>query len=537
MSVEGFKKFFEQATGNQPYEWQVDVAKQILEMDRGILSVTAETGSGKTEAVVIPSLYRGRQVIVVEPYRALIEDMVDRFTSMLSRLSKHVDAPYTLGVDYGGEHFVEECMDGSYREVKTRKPFGTDILLTTMDEMLYRLLSVGPERKASLYSVLVRLGTPIVFFDEAHSYSTEAANPLVTLVNEAVSMALYTPVVIASATLPSSFKEHLKLLVERNGLPFKEYEAPKRERKTGKAIVHVKIEEKGADAMASHTLRLAEKGFKTILVRTIVPETAYSVYSRLVERLKGKYSVGILHGRMPIKDRAKVFRALKQDVENGENVVFVSTTVIEAGVNLDFDAGVLELTPYRSLEQTLGRVNRYYMKPNTEVVLVGTDENTWTLLAPKSYLEELQTRLAKFSKGSGKEQWELLRATVLQSLDEKYTKNLLSTKSLIDIYDTPYSRLLTVSFYSLFHLEGTMLEYLVALSKSEYETRGSLDIVVNVEGEPGNLIRVPRSIVEKLREKGVEIEDGGTLKPSILIPHNYVTRSGEPVEARGLIIS
>ncbi|MGB9828377.1 MAG: hypothetical protein ACPLSM_07660, partial [Thermosphaera sp.] len=101
----------------------------------------------------------------------------------------------------------------------------------------------------------------------------------------------------------------------------------------------------------------------------------------------------------------------------------------------------------------------------------------------------------------------------------------------------PYSRLLTVSFYSLFHLEGTMLEYLVALSKSEYETRGSLDIVVNVEGEPGNLIRVPRSIVEKLREKGVEIEDGGTLKPSILIPHNYVTRSGEPVEARGLIIS
>jgi len=200
-----------------------------------------------------------------------------------------------------------------------------------MDEMLYRLLSVGPERKASLYSVLVRLGTPVVFFDEAHSYSTEAANPLTTLVYEAVSVSLYAPVVIASATLPNALREHIKLLAERNGVAYREYKAPPREKKTSKAAVRLEVGDRGADAMAAHALRLVEKGFKTILVRAVLPETAYKVYRRLAEDLRGRYSVGVLHGRMPIRDRARVFRAVKEDMEGGENVVLVSTTAIEGG--------------------------------------------------------------------------------------------------------------------------------------------------------------------------------------------------------------
>jgi len=125
---EGFEEFFRLATGySKPYEWQVELAKHILEMDRGVLSVVAETGSGKTEAVVVPSLYRGRQVIVVEPYRALVEDMIDRLGGMLSRLSKGVGAPYTLGVDYGGEQLIYECVGGVCERAETRKPFGADV--------------------------------------------------------------------------------------------------------------------------------------------------------------------------------------------------------------------------------------------------------------------------------------------------------------------------------------------------------------------------------------------------------------------------
>jgi len=536
IDIKGFREFFSLATGyREPFDWQLEVAKCILEMDRGILSITAETGSGKTEAVVIPSLYRGRQVIVVEPYRALIEDMIDRFKRVLSRLSRSLGVPYSLGVDYGGEHFVYECADSACRELPTRKPFGTDILLTTMDEMLYRLLSVGPERKASLYAVLVRMGTPVVFFDEAHSYSTEAANPLVTLVYEAVSLALYTPVVVASATLPNALKAHLRLLAQRNGLPFAEYAAPERPKKTGKATVHVRVDRVGVGAILEAVEELAGREHRTILVRVVMPERAYEVYASLLGRFKGRYSVGVLHGRMPNRDRARVFKALRDDMSSGEPVILVATPAIEAGVDLDFDAGVIELTPYRSVEQTLGRINRRYEKPGAEAVLVGVEEQTWEVLAPKSYLQEVLDELAKICRGSSKVDWESLRR-ILKGLDEKYVGEELSTPRLFDTYDAPYSRLLAASFYSLLHLEGTMLEYLAALSKDTYETRGRLDVVVEVEGEPGNYLRIPHYIAEKLAERGVEIVDRGVVPPAILKPHNYVKRSGEEVKVRGLVL-
>jgi len=534
--IKRFKEFFSLATGyKDPFDWQLEVAKHILEMDRGILSITAETGSGKTEAVVIPSLYRGRQVIVVEPYRALIEDMIDRFKSMLSRLSKFLGIPYALGVDYGGEHFVYECVNGECHEVLTRKPFGTDILLTTMDEMLYRLLSVGPGRKASLYAVLVRMGTPIVFFDEVHSYSTEVANPLVTLIYEVVSLALYTPVVIASATLPDVLIGHIHLLAERNGLSFTKYAASSKPKKTNKATIHVRVDNVGVSTILDAVEELAGRGYRTILVRVVMPERAYKVYSSLLARFMGKYGIGVLHGRMPTRDRAEVFRALKSDMKNEEPVIFVATQAIEAGVDLDFDAGVLELTPYRSLEQALGRVNRQYTK-NAEAVIVGTDEDTWSLLASSEYLGRVKQILKEKCRSSSTLIWEDL-ALELKKIDEEYTRKLLSTSSLLDIYDSPYSRLLAVSFYSLFHLEGTMLEYLVALSRDTYETRGSLDVVVEVEGEPGNYLRVPVSIAKKLAENGVKIEDRETIPKDILKSHNYIRRSREVVKARGLVIT
>lgn len=531
---EGFRRFFAVATGfREPYPWQVSVAKEILGMGRGIFFLSAETGAGKTEAVAVPALYRARQLIVVEPFRALVEDMADRFRKMLGRLSRALHTPYTLGLDYGGEHVVYEITEAGERQVVTRKPFGVDVLVTTMDEMLYRLLSVGPKRKASLYATLVRLGTPIVFFDEGHSYSTEVMNPLVTVLHEALSISLYSPVVIASATLPEQLKSHMKLLAERNRVPIKELVAPPREKKTRKAELELHLDRKGYKEIARYTLKLVGHEFKTILVRTITPKTAYSVYSELLKwrGVFSDYSIGILHGRMPVRDRAEVFRAVKEDMESGKKVILVATPAIEAGVDLDFDAGVLELTPYRSLEQTLGRINRHYTKPDAKVVVVGVDEATWEILAPREYLDEVRSVL-KVVGGEclwGNVRWKL------KKIDEKYTGDQLSAPSLLDAYDSPYSKLLAVSFHSLFHLEGTMMEYLLALSKDSYNTRGSFDITVYVEGEPGNYLRIPFYIAKKLSEQGIAVKPGGTIPQSLLTSHDY-TGAERTVKARGLVV-
>ncbi|MEM4975962.1 MAG: CRISPR-associated helicase Cas3' [Desulfurococcaceae archaeon] len=528
-----YRRFFKLVTGFEPYEWQVEVAERLFELEEkgGVLILRAETGSGKTEASVLPGLFHGKQVIVVEPYRALIEDMVVRFKKYLAKLSGTLGVKYTLGVDYGGRHYIYECTGSNCTERLTRKPFGADVLVTTIDEMVYRVLSVGTPRKASLYTSLVKTGRPVVFFDEAHSYASEAFNPLVTLVHLTASLSIYIPVVIATATLPKSVEEHLELVVSRNGVSLIKVNAPVPEVRPPKARVELdlrgfKTPDEQVEAIVKHVDKYVEKGFRKILVRVVTPDSAYSVYTRLLKLTSKGYNVGVLHGRMPIYDRERVYRAVRDDVSRDENVILVSTSVIEAGVDLDFDAGVLELTPYRSLEQTMGRVNRRYTKKNSEVTVVNTPDSTWALLENPKYLEEARLLLAVM--GSGVE-WSKDLSPKLKEIDERYTRDKLSPLSLVDAYDSPYSRILAVSLYSLFHLEGTFLEHLLALSEKEYETRGTLDVAAEVEGESGNIVRVPYSIA-----KDCSIYATRTVPKELLKDHSYTGKTGK-VEVRGLV--
>lgn len=53
--VDTFVEFFNRATGNDPYAWQAQLA------DQGLPDlIDAETGTGKTEAVILAWLYRRR---------------------------------------------------------------------------------------------------------------------------------------------------------------------------------------------------------------------------------------------------------------------------------------------------------------------------------------------------------------------------------------------------------------------------------------------------------------------------------------------
>lgn len=536
-----YKEFFKLLVEGEPYDWQVEVAEKIrgLESTGGVLLLRAETGSGKTEASTLPGLFLGRQVLVVEPYRALIEDMVCRFQKYLLKLSLFLGEPYSLGIDYGGRHRIYEFISGRCKEVETKKPFGTDVLITTIDEMVYRILSVGAPRKASVYSSLIRAGRPIIFFDEAHAYSTEASNPLVTLVHLVASLSMHSTVVLASATLPSSLERHIESIARRNGVRIEKVNAPPLPKRVpDKASVELDLGEprsldEAAGRLVKHVEKYVSEGVKRILVRVVLPEVAYEVYRGLASTVPERnYYLGVLHGRMPIYDRERVFTSVKSDVKAGEKVVLVATSTIEAGVDLDFDAGVMELTPYRSLEQAMGRVNRKYDR-TAWATIVDTSKDTWKILEEEDYLREVRETLNRLRVDDLT--WRKL-SHHLKSLDEKYTEQKLSPPNLVDAYDSPYSKILAVSLYSLFHLEGSFLEHLLALSKAEYETRGSLDIVVEVEGEPGNLVRVPVSIALKMQEKhGISLRDGGALPKNLLVDHSYI-RGAEKIEARGLVV-
>lgn len=56
--------------------------------------------------------------------------------------------------------------------------------------------------------------------------------------------------------------------------------------------------------------------------------------------------------------RLERIKAIKEDMKNGLKPILISTQVVEAGVDLDFDMGFRDLAPLDSIIQVAGRINR-----------------------------------------------------------------------------------------------------------------------------------------------------------------------------------
>jgi ATP-dependent helicase YprA (DUF1998 family) len=62
--------------GKEPYEHQVKLGREVLAENNAILS--AGTGSGKTEAALVPAFLTGKRVFLLYPTKALLQDQLGR---------------------------------------------------------------------------------------------------------------------------------------------------------------------------------------------------------------------------------------------------------------------------------------------------------------------------------------------------------------------------------------------------------------------------------------------------------------------------
>lgn len=57
-------------------------------------------------------------------------------------------------------------------------------------------------------------------------------------------------------------------------------------------------------------------------------------------------------------NRSERIKKIKQEIDDGKAPILISTQVVEAGVDLDFDMGFRDLGPIDSIIQVAGRINR-----------------------------------------------------------------------------------------------------------------------------------------------------------------------------------
>lgn len=171
----------------KPRGFQEDAWAHILAGKNAIIS--AGTGSGKTEAALLPAVETGKRILILYPTKALLQDQHERV--------KNLAIGRTIAIDTG--------------DADDHRFYHADVILTNLDKFLYRFFGYGKKRWSYLYPY--RLGfardrSAILVLDEAHAYE-EVAFSHFWFVLKKLTYERRVQTVLLSATLPSTLIEAL----------------------------------------------------------------------------------------------------------------------------------------------------------------------------------------------------------------------------------------------------------------------------------------------------------------------------------------
>ena len=335
--------------------------------ETGMLLLTT-TGTGKTEAVVVPALglQRGgapRRVFLIGPDGATLDDPLYRLAPYLRNMTAGDDTARTLCVEMAGEdgtlcrRFLPNGLEDPSVETN---PLEADVDLVLSTFSRFRSLFFGSGGVHALPSRVVDTEAwparrDLFVFDEAHGYDPHSFSQFHRLVE--FLYAEDADVLVLSTTMPGAYAEELSFLdtetwdapappVSLSFLPGDdplltlEREARRRYYQNGRVFG---VTESTADAETLHA-RLA-------------PSYPHSVY--------------LYHEGQPADARRRTYSQLRELEKEGEGYLLLTTGAATESADLDATVMLTMLCPPENLIRRAGRVNRRGDLPAAELVVVG----------------------------------------------------------------------------------------------------------------------------------------------------------------------
>ena len=388
---------YQQRTQFTPNPMQEEFFTHIApEKANPALLLKAPTGSGKTEAVLIPSLEAQRRLFLIFPSRSLVEDQIDRCEKYLCRASENGKKSYALVVDTGAQASRTIFRDGEPLEKGTRHLYDGDVIVTTFDKFLYRFFGFGEPKKSYIYPFRIHHSQRrnLFCFDEVHAYDG------VAFVNfERLIKALYKvnlDLVVMTATMPDAYQKALDFLDTvdySEGAKRQELERYQKRRFPDKTVRRIPANTKeGLDEICAYVSQRYEPDKRTIVTIETIHELV-PVYQFIKEQNSAD-DVFLYHGRLTNRQRQKVYRNLKALEAEDKGYLLFTTSAIEVGCDLNAHLLITELCNPDQLIQRAGRCNRKGEIPDAQIVVVGNKIrpflSTLTAEGEKAYLCILQ---------------------------------------------------------------------------------------------------------------------------------------------------
>lgn len=347
--------------------------------NQSIIAV-AQTGMGKTEAGLL--WIGNHKGFFVLPIRTAINAIYGRIRKDMlvnsDKIDEQVGILHSEQLEYYTEN-IEGSDEDIYEYVKRGKQFSLPLNISTLDQLFDFIFQYpGYELK------LATLSYSRIVIDEIQMYNAELLAYLIFGLEKIVKMG--GKVAILTATLPPFVKElleqHLNISKENQEVFIDDKKARHHIKVCDKKINAediVKLYLKNKEACKSN----AHKGNKILVVCNKI-KTAQKIFDDVNELIKAKYDekeIHIFHSRFIKEDREKLEKEIIEFGQTGnksedideKNGIWITTSVVEASLDIDFDYLVTELQDLCSLLQRMGRCNRKGLKsvfePNCYIYL------------------------------------------------------------------------------------------------------------------------------------------------------------------------
>lgn len=303
----------------------------------GLFSLTVPTGGGKTLSSLAFALnhavgYNKKRIIYVIPYTSIIEQTADIFRGILG--DENV-IEHHMNVDYDDNENLSNGTD-AYKKLATEN-WDAPIIVTTNVQFFESLFANKSSRCRKLHNI----ANSVVIFDEAQMLPVDYLKPCMEAIKE-LAVNYGVTEVLCTATQPSLNKfvepyEIREICNDTQGL----YEFFRR----------VRYEQLKVSSLEDVASKLNQ--YKQVLCITNSKEDAQELYGMLTG--EGCFHLSTL---MYPNHRRQVLRVIRERLNNCLPCKVISTSLIEAGVDVDFPVVSREVAGLDSCIQAGGRCNR-----------------------------------------------------------------------------------------------------------------------------------------------------------------------------------
>ena len=308
----------------------------------GIHIMNMPTGSGKTLCSIRLALQKAvsegkKRIIYVIPYTSIIEQTADVFTDIFGEALPVVQ--------HHSNYCPDENVSSDITEDKLKKVcenWDAPLIVTTNVQFFQSFY----HRKSSRLRKLHNIADSVIVFDEVHMMPVPFLQPCIRAVGYAVKY-LGSEAFFLSATMPD-FAELFSKYAKGC-----DYDELIRDKTDFKMFRNSQIRYLG-EVTDDRLAQMSEENESTLII-----VNSRKSAGRLYEMCSGTdRKVYCLSTYLTANDRSALIAEIRKLLDDHEPVTVISTSLIEAGVDLDFGAVYREIAGLDSILQSAGRCNR-----------------------------------------------------------------------------------------------------------------------------------------------------------------------------------